>query len=123
MKKTILTAIAAALLAAACNRDIDEFKFKGVVIGGQMCSSSQLGYIIDILSPDSIGASFSSASATSKNAVMAYKSPRLLHDGDTINGVAYITESYAALNCFGVIDNGLPEVILLSVDEDPGKMR
>ena len=33
-------------------------------------------------------------------------------------GIAYFTKSYAALNCFGVIDNDLPEAILLSVDEE-----
>jgi len=111
--------MAAATMAVACNRDIDEFKFTGRVIGGEMCSSSQIGYIVDILSPDSIGASYTNSYGTSNNAVMAYKSPRLLKAGDTIHGVAYSTESYAALNCFGIIDNGLPEVILLSVDEEP----
>ncbi|MBQ6097572.1 MAG: hypothetical protein IKR79_02495 [Bacteroidales bacterium] len=119
MKKTILLALATALLATACNSDIDEFSFSGRVIGGEMCSSSQLGYVIDIFSPDSIGSSFTGVSGTSHNAVMAYKSPRLLKAGDTIYGVAYSTESYAALNCFGIIDNGLPEVILLSIDEKP----
>ena len=105
------------MLLGACNRDIEEFRFTGHVVGAEMCSSSQLGYVIDIFTPDSIGNRYSSADGTFEHAVMGYKSPKLLHHGDTISGVAYFTESYAALNCFGIIDNNLPEIILLSVDE------
>lgn len=119
MKKILFLALAASMLAVACNRDIDEFRFTGKVVGGKMCSSSQIGYVINILSPDSIGKAYTGADGTYSNAVMAYRASRLLKDGDTIYGVAYLTESYAALNCFGIIDNDLPEVILLSVDEDP----
>ena len=117
MKKALLLALTVFLAATACNRDIEEFHFTGRVIGGEMCSSSQIGYVIDILSPDSIGGSYTGVGGSSNNAVMGYRASRILHNGDTINGVAYITESYAALNCFGIIDNNLPEVILLSVDE------
>ncbi|MBP5547971.1 MAG: hypothetical protein J6X58_03645 [Bacteroidales bacterium] len=111
-------ALAATLLFAACNNDIDEFRFKGHVVGAEMCSSSQIGYVIDILSPDSIGGEILLDGATYRNAVMGYKASRILHQGDTFYGVAHFTESYAALNCFGLINNNLPEVILLSVDED-----
>ena len=116
IKKNLL--FAAVLLLAACNSDIEEFKFTGHVVGGELCSSSQTGYVIDILTPDSIGATYTSAGGKFDHAVMAYKAPRRLKADDTISGVAYFTESYAALNCFGIIDNGLPEIILLSVDED-----
>ena len=105
------------VLLGACNRDIEEFRFTGTVVGGEMCSSSQIGYIIDIFTPDNLGESFTNTSGSYDHAVMAYRAPRILHYGDTIEGVAYFTESYAALNCFGIIDNGLPEMVLLSVDE------
>ena len=117
-KITLLSIVTAILLLGACNRDIEEFRFTGHVVGAEMCSSSQIGYIIDILEPDSIGSTYSNGDGTFRNAVMGYKASRLLHQGDTIAGVAYFTESYAALNCFGIIDNDLPEVILLSVDEE-----
>lgn len=116
--RTLVIALITTTLLGACNRDIEEFRFTGHVVGAEMCSSSQIGYIIDILEPDSIGSTYSNSNGTFRNAVMGYKASRLLHQGDTIAGVAYFTESYAALNCFGIIDNDLPEVILLSVDEE-----
>ena len=105
-------------LTVACNRDIEEFRFKGVVVGGELCSNSQLAYILDIKSPESIGGSYTNASGSYSNAIIAYRSSRMLYQGDTIYGIAYFTKSYAALNCFGIIDDNLPEAILLSVDEE-----
>ncbi|MBP5190470.1 MAG: hypothetical protein J6031_06105 [Bacteroidales bacterium] len=118
MNRTVALAIMAIVaLCGACNRDIDEFHFTGTVVDGELCSSSQIGYVIDIHTPDSIGNPFTSSGISCQNAVMAYRAPQILHYGDTIEGVAYLTESYAALNCFGVIDNDLPEIILLSIDK------
>ncbi len=105
------------ILLGACNRDIEEFQFTGLVVGSQLCSSSQIGYVIDVFEPDSIGESITISGTNYNNAVMGYKATRILHMGDTIKGVAYFTESYAALNCFGISELDLPEVILLSVDE------
>ncbi len=119
MKKILLAIITiTTVLLAACNRDIEEFRFKGVVVGCELCSNSQLAYILDIKSPESIGGSYTNASGTYSNAIIGYRSSRMLYQGDTIYGIAYFTKSYAALNCFGVIDNDLPEAILLSVDEE-----
>ena len=105
------------MLLAACNNDIEEFKFTGHVVGADMCSSSQIGYIVDIISPDSLGDEATIGSAKYSHVVMCYRAPRILHQGDSINAIGYFTQSYAKLNCFGNIDRGLQEVILLSVDE------
>lgn len=105
------------LLLGSCNNDIDEFKFTGHIVGADMCSTSQIGYIVDILSPDSLGEEATIGGAKYPHVVMCYRASRILHQGDTISAVGYFTESYAKLNCFGNIDRGLPEVILLSVDE------
>lgn len=115
--KAFRTALAglAIMLLSACNNDIDEFKFKGYVVAGGFCSSSQPYYLIDILTPDSLG----SAYGDYRHVVMAYKASRLLHGGDTVYGVGYFTEGYAALNCNMVPDNDYQEMILLSVDEEP----
>ena len=51
-KITLLSIVTAILLLGACNRDIEEFRFTGIVVGGEMCSSSQIGYVIDIVTPD-----------------------------------------------------------------------
>jgi len=117
MKKTLCICIIA-LLLGACNRDIEEFRFVGKVVGAEMCSSSLIGYIIDIQSPDSLGADITTSSGTYHHAVMAYRSSRQLKQDEVVYGVGYFTKSFAALNCFGLIENNLPEMILLSVDED-----
>ena len=104
-------------LFTGCNNDIDEFQFTGRVVGAEFCSSSEIGYIIELLAPENIGDTITISSGRFDNAVMAYKSTRRLYESDTIKGVAYLTKSYAALNCFGLIDNGLPEMIILGVDK------
>lgn len=120
MKKSVFTILTlTTILLAACNRDIEEFRFTGRVVGAELCSTSMIGYVFDIISPDSIGTTYTNTSGTYYNAVIGYKASRILSQGDTVYGVAYFTKSYAALNCFGIVDNGLPEIILLSVDEEP----
>lgn len=118
MKHKLIVISTIAILLGACNRDIEEFRFVGKVVGAELCSSSQTGYVIDIIAPDSIGGEITLSDGTYHNAVMAYRTSRRLVKDEVIYGVAYFTESYAALNCYGLIDNGLPEMILLSVDED-----
>ncbi|MCR4815832.1 MAG: hypothetical protein K5842_01440 [Bacteroidales bacterium] len=116
-KKTIiLLSLLSMILLGACNRDIEEFRFTGRVVGSQLCSSSQIGYAIDIVTPDSVGQSVNISGTQYRNAVMAYKAPRILHMDDTVNGVAYFTKSYAELNCFGISEFDLPEMIILSLD-------
>lgn len=122
MKKTVnktfpVLIFIALFLFNSCNRDVDEFRFTGHVVGSQLCSSSQIGYAIDIIEPDSIGKPINISGIQYQNVVMAYRASRILHQGDTIKGVAYITKSYAELNCFGISEYDLPEVILLSCDE------
>lgn len=106
------------VLLGACNRDIEEFRFDGVVVGAELCSSSQTGYVIEMIDPDDLGGNINIGGTEYNHAVMAYRSPSRLYKNDTIHGVAYKTKSFAALNCMGLINNDLPEIILLSVDED-----
>ena len=117
--KTILLVSCLTGLFTACNRDIEEFRFTGHVVGAEMCSSSLIGYVIDIISDNDIGVEFTTADGKFNKCVMGYRASRILHQDDTIYGVASPTKSFAALNCFGIINKDLPEVILLSVDEDP----
>lgn len=105
------------LLLASCNSDIDEFKFTGRVVGADMCSSSQIGYIVDIISPDGLGEEYTLGGTKYSHTVMAYRASRILQQGDTFSAVGYFTESYAALNCYGNIDRGLPELIILGLDD------
>ena len=106
-----------ALLLAACNRDIEEFRFTGLVVGAEMCSSTQIGYIIDIMTPDSLGKEATVGGKKYEHIVLGYRASRILYQGDTVNAVGYFSNGYAALNCINDISHDLPEVILLSVDE------
>ncbi len=117
MKKTLILSLSF-LFFIACNRDVDEFRFKGKVVGAEMCTSSLMGYVIDISYPDSLGGSIMIDGTTYNHAVMAYRSSRLLKKDEVVYGVAYFTKSFAALNCLGLINSDLPEIVLLSVDED-----
>ena len=105
------------VLLAACNNDIEEFRFTGRVVDGWMCSASQMGYIIDIQSSDELGTEYTKEGQTYSHAVIGYKAPKRLYQDDTVSGVAYMTKSYAALNCLGIIDEDLPEMIILSIDK------
>ena len=103
---------------AACNRDVDEFRFSGKVVGAEMCTASMFGYVIDISYPDSVGGTIIVDGTTYNHAVMAYRASRILKKDEVVYGVAYFTKSFAALNCMGLINSDLPEMVLLSVDED-----
>lgn len=111
------------VLLGACNRDIEEFRFVGKVVDAKMCNSSMYGYVIDIMSPDSIGGEITTGGGTYHHAVMAYRASRALMKDEVVYGVAYFTKSYSALNCLGLINSDLPEVILLSVDEDSSEYK
>lgn len=113
----LLLATTMALLGA-CNSDIEEFRFVGKVVDAKMCSTSQFGYVLDIVTPDSLGGEIITGGNTYHHAVMAYRSARVLQKDEVIYGVGYFTKNYSALNCMGLINNDLPEMILLSVDED-----
>lgn len=116
--KIFLIIIFISTLLVSCGDD-EEFRFVGKVIGGRLCSPSLVGYIIEIQSPDDIGGTITIGNTTYNNTVMAYRASRILHNGEIVYGVAHKTSSFAALNCQGLIEEDLPEIILLSVDEEP----
>ena len=115
--KGIPVLIVLTLMATSC-KDYEEFKFVGKVVGAEMCTSNVVGYVLDLTYPDTLGGTITIGGVTYTHAVMAYRSARALMKDETVYGVGYLTESFSALNCFGLIDNDLPEMILISVDED-----
>ncbi len=117
MKKTLILAILSLLLFSSC-KDYEEFRFVGKVVGAEMCTSTVVGYVIDLSLPDTLGGTITIGGTTYNHAVMAYRASRALKKDEVVFGVGYLTESFSALNCFGLIDNNLPEMILVSVDED-----
>ncbi len=106
------------VLVGGCNSDIDEFRFSGRVVGVAPCNSSMVGYIIALDTPDSVGDTISIDGTLHRNTVIGYRSPRMLSDQEYLYGVAYATHNFAAINCMGLFNVQLPEVILLGVDEE-----
>ncbi|MBQ9474151.1 MAG: hypothetical protein IJU81_07050 [Bacteroidales bacterium] len=115
---TVLTMLALITLSTACKRDYEEFYFVGRVVGAELCSARTMGYMIEVEKPAGIGDTITVPAGVMRNAVMAYRSPRKLVKDQRIYGVGYLTEDFAALNCLGMYYYTLPEMILLSVDED-----
>lgn len=118
MKRWLIPILLLTALVDGCNSDIDEFRFSGRVVGMAPCNASQIGYVIAIDSPGCIGDTITIDGTAYRNAVVGYRSPRMLSDQEYIYGVAYATHDFAATNCMGLFEAHLPEVILLSVDEE-----
>lgn len=103
----------------SCKRNYEEFYFKGKVVDGQFCAATQMAYMIEVEYPEGIGDTITLNGVHYKNAVMGYRPPRLLKADETVYGVAYFYKDYAAYNCMFIFYDNLPEMFLLSVDEDP----
>lgn len=113
----LLAALALAL--TSCGGDYEEFYFKGTVLDVEICSASSMGFLMQIESPAGLGDTATFNGHLYHNAVMAYRPPRPIYAGDTIVGVAYLHRDFAAYNCLVPPQHNLPELGLISVDEDP----
>ena len=110
--------VAAALALGSCGKTYEEFYFTGHCVGAEICSSHTMGYLIEVDYPKDLGDTITAYGKKYKNAIMGYRSPKMLKDGEVIYGVGYLQEGFAALNCMGIYYYSIPEVVLLSVDED-----
>lgn len=106
------------LLASGCNSDIEEFRFKGTAVDGFTCGSTDVSYVIALSEPDSLGDTVTIGGTLYKNAVRAYNSPRQLHRGQEVSGVAYQKKDYALYHCnILLLYEHLPEMVVLSVEK------
>jgi len=120
---SIIVSMAAVLAFSGCKTDYEEFYFKGTVITGEMCSSMMVGYLMELEQPAGVGDTITYDGTFYKNAVMAYRAPRPLKKNETVIGVAYKYKDFAALNCLLVPLFNLPELSIISVDEDPSVLE
>ena len=128
MKHSVYSKIAvlltAALLFTGCVEH-EEISFEGVVVGTRGCSSilldDNMGFIIKLFSPDSIGGTLTDANTgeTMTNIVVLYEPPRLLYIRDTIHGTFYLDDKYSRANCSLVWNEmNVPEGVFLKVIVD-----
>lgn len=122
MKSKIFLLGLVVLLLTSCAKH-DDIEFRGTVIGYEHCSSytsyQDLGYLIELEYPDSLGASFysSAENKTYKHVVVLYQSDRVLHDKNKVEGTFYLEENYSKANCgIHYTDRDLPEGIFTRVE-------
>ncbi len=120
---TAFTLLAACIALCSCEKDYDEFYFKGLRLDASFCNATSPSYMLQIVAPAGIGDTVTFNGKLYHNCIMAYRSPDLLRNDDTIYGVGYLTHDYAALNCNIVSYPHLPEMGLLSVREDPARVN
>ena len=111
------------LLAVSCV-EREEISFEGMVVGTRGCSGiimdDNMGFIVKLFSPDSIGGTLTSTDGeTMTNVVVLYEPPRLIYIRDTIRGTFYLDDKSSRANCSLVWDEmDLPEGVFLRVTVD-----
>lgn len=102
----------------------EEISFEGMVVGTRGCTGllmdSNMGFIVKLFTPDSLGGSLTSTQGEQMtNVVVLYETPRLLYVGDTIHGTFYLDDKYSRANCSLVWDEmNVPEGVFLKVVVD-----
>lgn len=115
----IITALAL-LVSSGCTKH-DDFEFSGTVIGVEHCSSMSsvmdLGYLVAIDHPDTIGRTFTAGGTTYRHVVVLYEASEMLHNHDIIKGTMFWSENYSKANCsVHYTDRDLPEGVFTSVE-------
>lgn len=117
MKKisTILTVIATLALSSCEN--VEDFSFKGTVIGYEICTSYQdLGYLVDLEYPENIGGEFTTSGETFDNVLVVYQAHYQLKNRETISGTIYLEENFAKSYCNRTYtDRDVPEAVFTSL--------
>ena len=79
-------------------------------------SEYDMGYIISLQTPDSIGADFTVNNTIHHNCVILYHTRSRFQNGDVISGQMYLDNKYSAAYCNFHHDTGLPEGVCYSLD-------
>ena len=110
--------LAVVALLAAC-KNHDDFKFTGTVVDYEECNGiSEMGYAIDLSSPDTIGGTYTTRSSkTYDNVVVVYGSDRILKENAKISGRMYIDNNYSRTTCSRhYTDRDVPEAVFTKID-------
>ena len=109
------------LLTVSCSKH-DEIAFKGVVIDARQCTLTssgtlpQVGYFVNLESPDSIGKPYSTDNATYPNVIILYEPDCRIYKNDHIKGAFYLDNKFSRTNCaIHWSDLDLPEGVFTSV--------
>lgn len=119
-KLLLLAALAAT--AASCQKH-PEIDFAGTVINIRQCTGSFLdnnvGYIVQLDYPDSIGGTISNEEGTASGLIVLYEPNRVIHVNEHIHGSFYLDDKYSRANCsVHYSDFDLPEGVFTKVSVD-----
>lgn len=114
--------LAAALATGSCEKRYEEFFFTARAAGAELCSAYTMGYVLEVEYPKGLGDTLTTVTEHLQNAVMGYRSPRQLKAGEVVYGVGYLQKGFAALNCMGIFNYTVPEMVIVSVDEDSARV-
>lgn len=117
-----LLMLMAAMAVTACSK-VDEIAFSGTIVDTRECTASylepNLGYVVALSSPDSIGRPYTVGNVTYPNAVILYEPDRLIYRNDRVHGSFYLDDKYSRANCsLHWTDMNLPEGVFLEVTVD-----
>lgn len=79
----------------------NQLQFSGTVVAYELCTShSDLGYAVQLSSPDTLGGKYVlDDSMQYDNVVVVYGADRQLHDGDRISGAFCLDNGYSKAYC------------------------
>lgn len=100
--------------------DYEEIAFRGTVIDARECSASyaepNIGYVVQLQKPDSIGKPYLLDGTTYENVVILYEPGRRIYKRDHIKGTFYLDDDYSRANCsLHWTDYDLPEGVFLDI--------
>ena len=110
------------LLFFSC-KDYDEISFSGTIIDTRECNINylrpDLGYVIKLDSPDSIGGNYTLNGTVYNNCIVLYEPDRTLYRNDHLTGSFYLDDKYSRASCsIHWSDYSLPEGIFLDITFD-----
>lgn len=119
--KALLSIIMCAALAS-CQKH-PEIEFAGTVIDIRYCTASyfdnNVGYIVQLEYPDSIGGTISTDEGTATGLIVLYEPDRVVHVDNHIHGTFYLDDKYSRANCsLHYSDLDLPEGVFTKVSVD-----
>lgn len=86
-------------MAVGCVK-YDDLEFRGTVVNYEICNSWQdMGYLVDLEYPDSVGGTYTVGGTTYHNVVIIYQAGEVLTDQSHIAGRFYWETNYAKLYC------------------------
>lgn len=120
MKRTLPIALTCLMALASCVHH-DDFDFAGIVVDYELCNGmSEIGYAIDLSSPDSIGGTYTTRTQeTYGNVVVVYGADRMLHEDDKVSGRIYLDPHHSKTECnYHYTDRDVPEAVFTKLKKE-----